>query len=83
MKTDRSFSIALSNKMKAVSKLAGTLKVSSLLSLPLHLNYIVHLQHPYLQPIREIEYAEDSNAFVTVHPFVARGSLKDIIYQVC
>ncbi|CAI5739454.1 unnamed protein product [Hyaloperonospora brassicae] len=43
---------------------------------------LVTLQHPYILPVMDMVYAKEKKALLVLQPFVARGSLKDLIYRV-
>lgn len=43
----------------------------------------LHVQHPFLQRIEDIEHVErDGFMVIIVQPLQSRGSLKDLIYEV-
>ncbi|CAI5746781.1 unnamed protein product [Peronospora destructor] len=43
---------------------------------------LVTLKHPYILPVMDICYSIEKKALLIVQPFIARGSIKDRIYQV-
>ena len=42
----------------------------------------VSVQHPYLHKILKIDYRYETKQIIIVQPYMASGSLKDMIYKV-
>jgi PX domain-containing protein kinase-like protein len=43
-------------------------------------NLLCALSHPYLFPCEDVNFLRDKQLLVTVHKFVEKGSLKDLVY---